>query len=572
MDRHGSGLPYQSVHTSPVAMDAVALFVRFPLSVSVRIISFVDDVADLARLVRTSRFFYYLVTPLLYERVTLRSYDQIRYINGKPEGYGSGSPFSVGLNGLVTGDKGQYVKSLRLCGEWREHDLEDFTRGRVPDSSMMLNTVVRVAIGNMPRLRSFSWELNTKPMRAVYQGLASCSGLTSLIIKFPSTRVPRPVTVVPPMPNLKTFKAIELDPLCYPDDISVLLLNSKKLLDLTVHFSPRMREQGEPSINVHAIFGKCVLAGYALPVQRVAVANMYAKHQAELEHVINMETLREVVTINCGQSATDPSTVFLDEDWLSHKPHHLAKNLKVLRIDQPTAQLARLMNEFSGLECLYVVNERYVPQSKSGSSAGTTPGGSNSDSQVATSKARAGTPLSPTSSSMQEQLVSVASDVIAAITKSHGESIRHLLLSDQWTLDHNVIMRIVHACPHLEQLGVSIYANKELEALRYALMGLPKLVALRILFPRDENLESHLASVGDQTHAFVLSAEVVRDHCPRLKWVGLGSRVFKVGPLVPNSEKKRAQNGEPRPMRIITPASADDVKDVEIWSMDRFDV
>lgn len=97
-----------------------------------------------------------MTLPQLYTDVTLRSYDSIRYSpeDGRVEGSGMGSPFVMGLNGLVLRDVSGYVRQLRFVGEWREHDLEEFSKkGRVPDSSMMLNTLVRVAIGRSANLR-----------------------------------------------------------------------------------------------------------------------------------------------------------------------------------------------------------------------------------------------------------------------------------------------------------------------------------------------------------------------------------------------------------------------------------
>lgn len=96
-----------------------------------------------------------MTLPKLYQHVTLRSYADIRYSNGRPEGYGSGSPFSMGLNGLVTRNTAGYVKSWRLLGEWKESDVDDFSKGRVPDNSMMLNIVVRAAMDKMTSLENF---------------------------------------------------------------------------------------------------------------------------------------------------------------------------------------------------------------------------------------------------------------------------------------------------------------------------------------------------------------------------------------------------------------------------------
>ena len=65
-----------------------------------------------------------------------------------------GSPFVMGLNGLVLRNVAGYVRRLEFVGEWKEDDLEEFSRrGRVPDSSIILNTLVRVAIERATNLR-----------------------------------------------------------------------------------------------------------------------------------------------------------------------------------------------------------------------------------------------------------------------------------------------------------------------------------------------------------------------------------------------------------------------------------
>jgi hypothetical protein len=48
-----------------------------------------------------------------------------------------------------------YVKSLHLLGDWREADTDDFSKGRIPDSTMILNVVIKAAIERMQRLETF---------------------------------------------------------------------------------------------------------------------------------------------------------------------------------------------------------------------------------------------------------------------------------------------------------------------------------------------------------------------------------------------------------------------------------
>lgn len=66
------------------------------------------------------------------------------------------SPFSMGLSGLVLRNVSGYVQDLEVCGEWKEHELQEHARvGRVPDESMMMNTLVRVAVEKMTVLDRF---------------------------------------------------------------------------------------------------------------------------------------------------------------------------------------------------------------------------------------------------------------------------------------------------------------------------------------------------------------------------------------------------------------------------------
>ena len=66
------------------------------------------------------------------------------------------SPFSTGLDGLVTRDIVGYVKRFEVCGEWKDYGSEEEARiARIPDGSMMLNTLVRIAVERMVSLEDF---------------------------------------------------------------------------------------------------------------------------------------------------------------------------------------------------------------------------------------------------------------------------------------------------------------------------------------------------------------------------------------------------------------------------------
>lgn len=87
--------------------------------------------------------------------MTLKSYSELRYIDGQPEGYGGGSPFSMGLLGLVTRNVAGYVKHWKVTGAWRERDVDEILKGRLPDNSMMLMISLRAAMDRMALLESF---------------------------------------------------------------------------------------------------------------------------------------------------------------------------------------------------------------------------------------------------------------------------------------------------------------------------------------------------------------------------------------------------------------------------------
>ena len=64
----------------------------------------------------------------------------------------------MGLSGLVSRNVAGYVRNFEVCGEWKEHNLEEFSKvGRVPDVSMMLNSLVRVAVERMGILDCFRY-------------------------------------------------------------------------------------------------------------------------------------------------------------------------------------------------------------------------------------------------------------------------------------------------------------------------------------------------------------------------------------------------------------------------------
>lgn len=109
----------------------------------------------MAALTRTSKIMYYMALPKLYDKISLRSYSQIQYENGRPKGIGNGSPFAVGLSALVGGSAAQYARRFYVSGDWTSATVDDYLQGQVPDADMMLNVSMRAAIDKMARLEDF---------------------------------------------------------------------------------------------------------------------------------------------------------------------------------------------------------------------------------------------------------------------------------------------------------------------------------------------------------------------------------------------------------------------------------
>ncbi|KAK2740708.1 hypothetical protein FQN55_008762 [Onygenales sp. PD_40] len=471
-----------------------------PLNLVAMIVMHLDDVADLARLCRTCRVLNYMALPQLYRNLTLTSYDKIRYRDHRAEGCGSASPFSMGLNAVVTRNVGNLVHSLTLRGEWREDELEEHARvGRVPDSSMMLNIVVRAAVDKMLQLEEVSWQLNTKMLEPVYQGLAQLPKLTSLTVKFPSSRHPRPITVIPGMPHLRALKITDIDPLCYPDDISTLLFKSKKLRDLKLHWSPRMREAQEASVSLNDYFRRCIAAKTPLSLKKVAFQNLYAFHTEEFTQACDHSTLEEITVLN-GPGVTDDATMtFVDSSWPMPT---FVLGVKSLRCDRLDKRSCEFLGTLRQLEKLYLVNPirdagDYIntPRNLSAQSSTTlTPpsrDGLAPFGESGTASAHDGPddyrahiinfqPQSPQPINANQPYL--RDMYLHTITSTHGAKLRHLILPSRWPLPAHLIARLVRACPQLEQLAIAPDMSS-METFGLLLPFLRKLRALRLLIP-----------------------------------------------------------------------------------------
>ncbi|KAF1962072.1 hypothetical protein CC80DRAFT_400723 [Byssothecium circinans] len=574
--------PRHGWFTSPARSHANAgMGKELPLHLIQLILEYLDDAADLARITRTSRLLYYMTLPRLYESVTLRSYSEIRYIDDRPVGFGGGSPFAMGLNTLVSRKFSEYIKTFRVVGEWREHDIDEYTKGRVPDNSMMLQVVMRAALDKMTNLTAFAWELNTKPLQTVYEGLMHKLSLTSLILRCPSRRIPRPTTVVPPLPNLTSLIVYDIDPLCYPDSISLVLLTSKKLANLKLHWSPRMRETSEESVDLLNYFGRCIAANHRIPLKRLAFYNLYTRNPGEgFEHVFDNTMLQEVTMID-SLGSSNPMNVFLDNTWRVNKAPSILSNLKMMRINNTDKEHVKVLYSCRGLERLYLVSQSRSKRSPSKSAsteqsptspAGSTPSvatnGAPTNGTGTANETPIGTPI------LESQCKSLAGEYLAVIQSNH-RTMRHLLLSDRWQLSSSALYKICQTCPNLEQLGFACNIPP-LESLRQTIALCPNLWAIRILVEPGSPLAEQVVRFGSDMHSFMLARELWKPEYMGLKYFGMGEIVFKLGGVVRTSVggtdggggEKEINGKKMGPIRWIQRVDRAEVEGIEIWGLD----
>lgn len=399
-------------------------------------------------------------------------------------------------------------------------------------------------------------------METVYLGLPKLPKLTSLSIRFPSSRHPRPICVVPAMPHLRKLKVTDIDPLCYPDDISTLLYKSPHLEDLKMHWSPRMRESQEPSVVVHDYFRHCIRNKAPLKLKKIAFHNLFSRHTNEWQEASDDSVLEEMTFLN-GYSEDSPSHhTFVDKTWTTARME-ISKmlKLKLIRHDVVSKELCEYLNCFRGLEKLYCVNAtRSI-----GSRPSMRPLGNNSNTHsylVGTGIGANGTfpsisgngsitspssPRSPASNAAQH--LQLRDFYLNSVMTNHGATLRHLILPSRWPLSSNTLARLVHVCPNLEQVAFALEVST-MDAFGLLIPFLRKLQAMRILIPSTEKFGQEQANtqtnsdspiptfssmyemvgLDDDIHTEKISAVTAdRERARSLKVIGMGWKAWELG-------------------------------------------
>lgn len=502
---------------------------------------------------------YYMTLPVLYERVTLRSYPETRYVDGRPEGYGSGSPFVMGLSGLASGNSAPLVKEFKVAGAWTEPEIDEYSKGKIPDSTILLGIALRAAMDRMTHLRSLVWDLDSKPTKSIYQGLAARPTLTSLTLRFPQVRSPRPIVVIPPMPNLRRLRVSDIDPLCYPDDISGLIYHAKQLEDLRIQWSPRMRQEAEPSISLRNIFGPCLEAKYRLRVKHIGLQNFYGPNTGDLAEIFEPGIVESADFIDVfGGIYGRPTTIWVDETWRTIPDPEYFQGYKRHRVSEPAMEHAKILSQFSGLQELYVVGNRLSNRDikldiQSPDTAAATPATS-----VTTS----------TPTAFEEKQASLTCKAyLRALTTNHGQTLTKLLLPDQFPLSGQQIGELVSKCPNLEQVGFALDKDAR-EVMSLLAPFFHNLQAVRILANANSaNMldDTELTGLIDGTRTEPLYWRCLNAN---VRYCGVGDVIIKLEKAIqmPDAE------GNLEWLNRVTLATLEDVQQFEIWRLDKLEL
>ncbi|KAI9736156.1 MAG: hypothetical protein M1834_001041 [Cirrosporium novae-zelandiae] len=439
----------------------------------------------------------------------------------------------MGLNTLATRKSGDSLRTFKLCGEWRSGSLsgEYDNGGRgwggwgSGDGDMMLAIAVRAAIDRMPGLEKFSWELDTRLLPTVYAGLAVLPSLKSLSVKFPSSRIPHSMLMIPPFPNLRELKVTDIDPLCYPDDISTCLLGSKKLEDLKLHWSPRMRQEREITVHLMTYFGKCLAANYQPPLKRVSLQNLFTLLLDDFHALMDERQIEELTVLNVTNDMYDHG--FMAGSW--HPMYtDLIVNVKMLRTDDIGVPILEGLSRIQGLERLYLINSK--PISHMG--AYPCPTGTSKSSPIQSSynaPTPPGTGPSNTSTGSQTptmgSLPSLHNSFLDVITRIHGPTLKHLLLTSSISLTPTSIAHLVRCCPNLEQLALAV-ATDNANIFRILLPFLPNLSALRVLDCMNDVTGgfNDMFRMGEEVIVQVIGYITSGSEFSNLKYLGFGDR------------------------------------------------
>lgn len=357
-----------------------------------------------------------------------------------------------------------------------------------------------------------------------------------------------------------------MNPLHSTDDLSLLLLHSKKLRDVRLHWSPRILEEAEPSINLRLYFGKCIEARYHMPLNTLVLHNFFGVNIGDLKHICDPEKVRTIGILNCAGGNLCGPTTSDDGLWKGILEEKCFKNVRSVRCSEVSEQHVAFLSSVVGLEELYLIGDK---------TSANTSLNEHLDGHMESPNDEIGSPRS--TSTCHSSLARPAEQIDAALCKQylralftcHGQTIKRLLLHDTWAISGDQLSELVSFCPNLDQLGLGI-SEEEPQALRFLGPCLKKLRCVRLL----DNPGLQKAMRNEPVMVEMLLPEASEpllwkvSHTSRLEWVGFGDSVFRIGKAVQLSDA----NGRTEWRREVWRARADHVKHIDIWRWDCMEI
>ncbi|KAL8783438.1 MAG: hypothetical protein Q9213_004638 [Squamulea squamosa] len=358
--------------------------------------------------------------------------------------------------------------------------------------------------------------------------------------------------IVPPLPTLVALRVLNVDPLCYVDDISLLLAESEQLRELTIVWSPRMREMKEPSVNLNSMFSRCRSKGRLMALTKVAIKNLFTYVGDSCESYYDHSLIQEITVINSTGGIGDGGAAAFVDSPMRKQIGPAMPSLKSLRGDKISQELQLFLANTRGLEKLYIIGDKKAARHDSPNTFPRTPASNGS---------------SPPSDLHSDTL---RDDMIEAIAQNHGQTLRHLLLPPQWRLTSDNIALIIRNCPNLTQLGIG--AEFELFTnMRLLMPFLPHLVAIRVLDnPDSSEFRDKMHELDDGRHEKHIGNATSAREWSKIRWMELADLVFEAGrtELMDDPENP----GKMSYRRKVWKRDQEAVKDIEIWKMDSLDV
>ena len=363
-----------------------------------------------------------------------------------------------------------------------------------------------------------------------------------------------------------------------------------------MHFSPRMRDVGEPSVHVPHFFRKNIAARKKLKLKKIGLYNLFARSdEAEMSNAVDPMTIEDFTSLNTfgsdeggARGMESMATHFLDSTW--HIPKDMEKDwgtIKALRLDH----LHKAHTLDTGLERLYLVNARH---GKSGIAVGQSPStGADSPSGSSGSVPARGSSSSnwqtPTTPAPFSTKTSLRDQYLDQICNRAGPTLKHLIFPARWGLSIQQMARLIRSCPNLTQLSCFFDCTK-FDMLRMLVPFLSKLFAIRLITPEQCTDLAEGKCLGnnfenEEHQEKKMRQELVGGDFQNLRYIGLGRCIWEIGGIEQTSEmvpveavNANTEKGSPQYReelvwrRKLRRVNIEDVQHVEIWKMDSLDV